>query len=281
MERNLPLRITLLQPPRDVVFCLQSGKTEIVSPVRSTGDDLSFDFSVRVGQRPDGQPNLLGPFAQGPPAGRFVYVNSGTCAGEVDSSWTRRAKIPLSGLSWPLIEEALAAADGILEARIAGTGKDGGPACATVPLLDGGWKLARGQAAPATAAAATKARIVTAIQPRDPELQEIVRGLRELVQEVVPEVAETVNPWGIPTFELNGPLCFFMTATEHISFGFPRGTSLDDPARLLEGTGKNQRHVKLRKVEDLRREGLRELVENAARLNRETPAPKMGGGKKR
>jgi hypothetical protein len=281
MERNLPLRITLVQPPRDVVFCLQSGKTEIVSPVRSVGDDLSFDFSVRVGQRPDGQPNVLGSFAQGPPVGRFVYVNSGTSAGEADSIWTRRAKIPLAGITWLLIEEALAASDGILEARIAGTGKDGGPACATVPLHDGGWKIAKGQGAPAPAAAARKARVVTAIQPQDPELQEIVRGVRELVQEVVPEVTEAVNPWGIPTFELNGPLCYFMVATKHITFGFPRGTSLDDPKGLLEGTGKNLRHVKLRTVADLRREGLRELVENAARLNRESPAPKMGGGRKR
>jgi hypothetical protein len=276
MERNLPLRITFLQPPRDVVFCLQSGKTEIVSPVRSAGGDLSFDFNVRVGQRPDGQPNFLGPFAQGPPAGRFVYVNSGTCAGQAESAWTRRAKIHLSSISWPLIEEALAAPDGILEARIAGTSRDGGPACATVPLLDGGWKTAKGQSAPATAAAATKARIVTAIQPQDPELQAIVRGLRELVQEVVPEVTETVNPWGIPTFELKGPLCHVMTATKHISFGFQRGTSLDDPNGLLEGTGKNMRHVKLRNVKDLHREGLRELIENAVRLNRESPAPKMG-----
>jgi hypothetical protein len=280
MERNLPLRITLVHPPRDVVFCLQSGKTEIVSAVRSTGDDLSFDFSVRVGERPDGQPNFLGPFTQGPPAGRFVYVNSGTSAGEADSCWTRRAKIHLSSISWPRIEEALAAPDRILEARIAGLAKDGGPACASVPLLDGGWKIARGKRAPAMAAAATKARIVTALQPQDAELQAIVRGLRELVQEVVPEITERVNPWGIPTFELNGPLCFFMTATKHIGFGFPRGTSLDDPQGLLEGTGKNQRHVKLRKVEDLRREGLRELVEDAARLNREIPASKMGGGKR-
>jgi hypothetical protein len=276
MERNLPLRITLLQTPRDVVFCLQSGKTEIVSPVRSAGDDLSFDFSVRVGQRPDGQPNLLGPFTQGPPAGRFVYVNSGTCAGEVNSPWTRRAKIPLSGLSWPLIEEALAAPERTLEARIAGTGKDGGPACATVPLLGGGWKIAKAVVPPAAAVPSVEAQVVKAVQPRNSELQKIVRGVRELVREVVPEVTETVNPWGIPTFELNGPLCHVMVATKHIGFGFPRGTSLDDPKGLLEGTGKNQRHVKLRKLEDLRREGLRELVDSAARLNRESPAPKMG-----
>jgi hypothetical protein len=71
-----------------------------------------------------------------------------------------------------------------------------------------------------------------------------------------------------------------MVATKHITFGFPRATSLDDPNGLLEGTGKNLRHVKLRKAEDLRREGLRELIENAVRLNRESPAPKMGRGGK-
>jgi hypothetical protein len=141
VERNLPLRILLVHPPREVVFCLQRGKAEIVSPVRSTGYDLSFDLSLRVGERPDGLPNFLGPFAQGPPAGRFIYVNSGTCAGEAGSGWTRRAKVPLSAITWPMIEEVLAAPDRILEARIAGTAKDSGPACATVPLLEGGWRV--------------------------------------------------------------------------------------------------------------------------------------------
>ena len=263
MEREIPLRITLVHPPRDVVFCLQRGKQEIVSPVRASGDDLSFELSVRVREgRADGLPNFLGPFTQGPQTGRFVYVNSGTRAGEAGSCWTRRAKVPLSGITWPLIEEALAA-DAVLEARIAGMSGDGGPACATVPLLEGGWHLA-------------KARIDKATRPSDPKLEEIIRGLRELIQEVVPEITETVNPWGIPTFELNGPLCYLMVATKHITFGFPRGTSLTDPRGLLEGTGKNMRHVKLRNLEDLQREGLRELVEEAARLNRETPAKGMG-----
>jgi hypothetical protein len=274
---EIPLRITLVHPPRGVVFCLQRGKAEIVSPVRATGDDLSFDFTLRVRDgRPDGLPNFLGPFTQGPPSGRFVYVNSGTSAGQADSRWTRRAKIQLSGISWPLIEEALAAPDAVLEARIAGVSRDGGPACATVPLLDGGWRIAKAQGSPANREPSADARIDKAARATDPKLQEILRGLRELIQDVVPEAAETVNAWGLPTFELNGPLCYFMVATKHITFGFPRGTALTDPHGLLEGTGKNLRHVKLRKVEDLRREGLRELLAEAVRLNRESPAGRMG-----
>ena len=33
---------------------------------------------------------------------------------------------------------------------------------------------------------------------------------------------------------------------DHVNVGFFRGTSIPDPARLLEGTGRNGRHVKLR-----------------------------------
>ncbi len=143
MEREIRLRITLVQPPPGVRFALQKGKTEIVSAAQSTGEDLAFDFTVRVQQRPDGRPNFLGPFAHGTPDVRFVYVNVGTCAGEAGSPWTRRIKVQLGGIGWPLVEAALADPEAVLAVRIAGTAKDGGPACATVPLLDGGWRVQR------------------------------------------------------------------------------------------------------------------------------------------
>ena len=77
----------------------------------------------------------------GPTGGRFIYINSGTYAGHSDSCWSRRAKVPLSGITWELIEEALTKSGVLLEARIAGTAKDGGPACATVQLLEDGWSV--------------------------------------------------------------------------------------------------------------------------------------------
>jgi hypothetical protein len=142
MERELPLRITVVQPPAGVTFCLQQGKKDLVPPTEASDERLSFDFALRVhGDRTQGMPNLRGPLAQGPPAGRFVYVNSGTLAGQADSCWTRRAKVFLAGITWELIEQALANPGTILEARIAGKAKDGGPACAKVPLLGGGWGL--------------------------------------------------------------------------------------------------------------------------------------------
>lgn len=137
MDAELALRIVLVDPPRGVTFALQRGKSDLVPPSRSTPKELVFDLTVRV--RDEDQPNFLGPFAQGPRGARFVYVNSGTCAGQTNTPWSRRAKVDLSGITWPLIKRAKGVP---LEARFAGTGRDGGPACATVPLLGGGWQIA-------------------------------------------------------------------------------------------------------------------------------------------
>jgi hypothetical protein len=62
-------------------------------------------------------------------------------AGQADSCWTRRAKVPLTGIGTTLLQSALAGNGRMLETRISGKARDGGPACATVPLL-GAWALA-------------------------------------------------------------------------------------------------------------------------------------------
>ncbi|HEV7670754.1 MAG TPA: DUF5990 family protein [Thermoanaerobaculia bacterium] len=142
MHPDLPVRILVLRPPGGVTFAVQKGKDELLPPAEITEEHLTFDFTLRVhGDPQEGPPNFRGPFAQGPPHGRFVYVNSGTAAGQHASVWTRRAKIQLGGIGWDLIAKVQAKDGALLEARIAGTGKDGGPACATVPLVGGGWKV--------------------------------------------------------------------------------------------------------------------------------------------
>jgi hypothetical protein len=138
---ELPFRITVLDPPRGVVFRLQRGRSELLPPSKETAHALTFDFTLRVEPGTgDAPPRLLGPFAQGPPAKRFVYVSSGKHAGQPESCWDRRAKVPLGGVDASLIEQA-ARRGGVIETQIAGTGRDGGPACATVPLI-GGWRIA-------------------------------------------------------------------------------------------------------------------------------------------
>ena len=117
-------------------------------------------------------------------------------------------------------------------------------------------------------------------QDENPELRKVVRGLKRLVKEIVPSVKETVNAWGVPTFEAQGPFCLYMLGKNHVTFGFHFATSLQDPEGLLQGTGKNIRHVKLRKVEDLDQPGLRELIQAAVRLEGKAPMPGMSGQRK-
>ena len=46
----------------------------------------------------------------------------------------------------------------------------------------------------------------------------------------------------------------------HVNVGFFQGSSLPDPARLLQGTGKRMRHVKLRPGEEIDARALEALI---------------------
>jgi hypothetical protein len=118
------------------------------------------------------------------------------------------------------------------------------------------------------------------VQKKGPKLLLVAEGVRRLVKRAVPGVKETVNPWRVPTFDSNGPICFFILWKEHVTFGFVRGTALADPKKLLEGAGKNFLHVKLRTVEDLKKAGLKELVVAAAKLNKKEPIEGMRAKRK-
>jgi Family of unknown function (DUF5990) len=138
MEKELDLVIILEKPPGGVDYALQQGggsNYQTVQTQRSTGRDLRFKFSLRVREGKDGQPNFLGPFAQGPAHERFVYLDIGTYAGQTNTAWSRRLKVPLRGITWEMIERKKA-----LETHVPGAGKDGSPNCATVKPF-GGWTV--------------------------------------------------------------------------------------------------------------------------------------------
>jgi hypothetical protein len=142
MEREISLRIVVERPPTGVYFGLQKGSGsnyETVQTVESKSDDLQFEFKVRVREGKDGLPNFLGPFVQGPTHERFVYLDIGTYAGQANTPWSRRLKIPLRGITLELIAQRAKSSPAALDARVAGTGKDGGPSCGTVKPFEG-WK---------------------------------------------------------------------------------------------------------------------------------------------
>jgi hypothetical protein len=144
MEQQLMCRIVLESPPPGVDFALQVGRGstfELVQKQRSTGKDLRFDVSVSIRETTDqAQPDFGGPAVQGPKSQRFIYISSGTYAGQLATQWARRLKVPLVGITTVMVKRVRADRHSVLEARVPGTAKDGGPNAATVKPF-AGWKV--------------------------------------------------------------------------------------------------------------------------------------------
>jgi hypothetical protein len=125
---EITLRLTLEKPTAGVDFALQEGRGsafQTIQKQRSTGRDLKFEFRVAVRTGKDNAPDFGGPFVQGPLGDRFFYINIGTYAGQLNTEWSRRLKVPLSVIAWDVIRSQK-----VLVASIPGSGKDGGPSCA-------------------------------------------------------------------------------------------------------------------------------------------------------
>jgi hypothetical protein len=143
-SQSVRIRILVVSPPSGVRFAVQKGKSELLEPSAEQHKAIQFDFSLRLGSPlPDGSANFLGEFAQGSPADRFIYVNSGTLAGQEGSCWTRRAKLKLASIPQKIVEDAASAPNGVIEARIPGTMGDGGPICASVKAEAVAWRFVR------------------------------------------------------------------------------------------------------------------------------------------
>lgn len=144
MKQELALRIRLQSPIVGVDFGLQNGSGHtygILQKQRSVAQDLCFDCTIVIKSGADKQPDFAGPLVQGPPANRFIYINIGKSAGQFDSIWSRRLKIPLRGITAEMVEQTTEDSTMLLETKVPGTGRDGGPTCGTVKPFNG-WHIA-------------------------------------------------------------------------------------------------------------------------------------------
>jgi hypothetical protein len=114
------------------------------------------------------------------------------------------------------------------------------------------------------------------------KLSPVAKAVRTLVLKSATGCEEYVSPWKTPAFDSNGPLCVFVIQKEHVTLAFMRGALLSDPEKLLEGKGKGVRSLKLRTLDDIKRPGVKKLIEEAVRLNKKNPpSGKMVGMDKR
>lgn len=143
MNQELSLRVILESPPTGVDFGIQKGtgnNYDTILKQRSTKNDLCFEFKISVKESKSSLHNFTGPYVHGPSNERFIYIDIGIAAGQLNSAWTRRLKIPLRDISTETIKQILVDSSLVLETKVPGTGKDGGPNCATVKPFSG-WHL--------------------------------------------------------------------------------------------------------------------------------------------
>ena len=100
----------------------------------------------------------------------------------------------------------------------------------------------------------------------DPPQRTVARALRELILETGPGLQEKVM-YGVPWYRGKSYVCAIAAHSDHTNLEFYRGTSLRDSARLLEGTGKNLRHVKVHDVDEARQPRLRALLREAVEFD--------------
>ena len=133
-KQTITLRLTIHDPVPGVCYSLQGKDSEPVDAVTATEAPLSLDALVTLN---DGD-RLTGPFVRREgPERRFVYIGIGTHADFAGPTWSRRAKIDVHDIPADLLNAARQGR--ILEVRLPGRAKDGGPACATVRPLEP-WK---------------------------------------------------------------------------------------------------------------------------------------------
>jgi hypothetical protein len=104
------------------------------------------------------------------------------------------------------------------------------------------------------------------LEAYDRPIADLALSLREIILEEVPDASEsiyqvyTVAIWFGFSGKMKDMFCYIATNARHINLGFPRGSTLPDPNRALEGGGKAMRHIKFTTQHDLERPFVRRYI---------------------
>lgn len=136
-QTEIRLRLVVETPVPGVAHSLQDKKSRPLDVKTSrAGEELAFEFPIRVSNAP----RFFGEHVRSEgPERQFVYIAVGEAAGQHGSPWSRRMKINIHDIPIALLEEGRAGKT--IEGVVAGTGKDGTPAAATVPMARS-WRVA-------------------------------------------------------------------------------------------------------------------------------------------
>ena len=117
----------------------------------------------------------------------------------------------------------------------------------------------------------------------DPHIADLALALREIILDEAPDASEsiyqvyTVAIWFGFSGKMKDMFCYIATSSGHVNLGFPRGTTLPDPNRVMEGEGKTMRHIKFASLADLERPFVRRYIRTA--MEQAAPPGTCGTGK--
>lgn len=100
------------------------------------------------------------------------------------------------------------------------------------------------------------------LRPIVKELRRLILGVDSTACEVV-RVGDKAATYGIGPKKMSEGYCYIRPYKSWVNLGFYQGAHLSDPEALLEGTGKNLRHLKIRSPEEARHPAVKELIESA------------------
>lgn len=104
---------------------------------------------------------------------------------------------------------------------------------------------------------------------KNKELIELYTNLRAFVLDICPDANEllyhthaltslyTVSP------KMSDGFCMIPIYTNHLNLGFNKGTLLNDPNKLLKGTGKLIRHIPVKTRSDFENKHIEDLIREA------------------
>jgi hypothetical protein len=109
------------------------------------------------------------------------------------------------------------------------------------------------------------------IRASSTEVAPLAYRLRGLIARVYPDVIEVPRPaehhaqYGIGTSRGSEIFAYICPLKDYVRLGFHYGGQLTDPKRLLQGTGKRLRHIKIYSQADADRPEVRRLLQAAVR----------------
>lgn len=96
----------------------------------------------------------------------------------------------------------------------------------------------------------------------DNEKYSILQELREIVFKIYKDTSERMMYGGI-MFSIVDDFGGIFVRKNHISFEFSNGFKMNDPNKLLEGTGKFRRHLKITSLSDINEKKVEFFVKQA------------------